>query len=342
MRKTTGNKISEVLRIRHFVMNIIYRSGGRSVMIPSSRELAARFGMARSTVQLSLERMSAEGFLTGRPGIGTFTNPRKSFILQPGEVLPLTGIKIGTGDHFYHLCTSWRMFSEAGNALVDSGCTIHPMAACSSTPETIRREIRDAFLDGILFLGTPAPVVREAAAVLPSVSIGKDPVPEVDSVVLDARKAAAELACRLRSAGRTRILLQHDADFPPPPFAAVRDILENGGFDLSFLNVKEGDFPSEFRNRLLSWKPQALLIYSQYAGLALRFLAECGETPEKIWLVSAEDLPRSGEFPGFYFLEPRKEAAESAAAMLIRKMRGTKEPAESKHHDIRLICNLQQ
>ena len=136
MKKSDGDKISEVLKIRYFVMNIIYRNGGKSVMIPSSRTLAAQFGIARSTVQLSLEKMSAQGFLTGKPGIGTFTNPRKSFILQHGGPAPLTGIKVAGGDDFYYICTTWRMFSEAGNALVNSGCSIHLLQDATSTPET--------------------------------------------------------------------------------------------------------------------------------------------------------------------------------------------------------------
>ncbi len=330
MRKSTGSEISEVLKIRHFVMNIIYRSGGKSVMIPSSRTLAAQFGIARSTVQISLEKMSAQGFLIGKPGIGTFTNPRRSFILQPDEFMPLTGIKVGNGDDFYYICTSWRMFSEAGNALVDSGCSIHPMQNASSTPETIPNEIRNAFLDGILFLGTPAPIVRKAAEILPAVSIDYTPVPGVNSAFFSDRTAAEELANRLREAGRLRILLTHDSESTIHTLSTLRNILEHNGFDLLLLDTRTADFPSELRCLTAEEKPQALLIYQQYAGLARRILAELGETPESIWLASAEDLPHNSEFPGFYFQAPRREAAETAAAMLNRLMRTDNKEIEHK------------
>ena len=44
----------EGLKIRHYIMNLIYRHPEESVMIPSSKELAKMFGVARSTVTLEL------------------------------------------------------------------------------------------------------------------------------------------------------------------------------------------------------------------------------------------------------------------------------------------------
>lgn len=339
MKKSDGDKISEVLKIRYFVMNIIYRNGGKSVMIPSSRTLAAQFGIARSTVQLSLEKMSAQGFLTGKPGIGTFTNPRKSFILQHGGPAPLTGIKVAGGDDFYYICTTWRMFSEAGNALVNSGCSIHLLQDATSTPETIQQEIRNAFLDGVLFLGTPEPVVRKAAESVPAVSIGYTTVPDVCSVVFTINDAVRELANTLRREGRTRVLLSHDGETSVPTVTTARKVLENDGFELIPLDIKSADFASGLRCLTAGKRPDAILVYQQHAGLALQVLAELGETPETVRLIAAEDLPHSEDFPGFYFQLQRRDAAETAAAMLNRLMRGDRQ-IEHVRKEIKLVCNL--
>ena len=63
----------EGLKIRHYIMNLIYRHPKESVMIPSSKELAKMFGVARSTVTLELKALVAEHYLEGKRGIGTFT-----------------------------------------------------------------------------------------------------------------------------------------------------------------------------------------------------------------------------------------------------------------------------
>ena len=60
MRKQSPQTISEVQKIWHRVMSILYRSGGCSVKIPSSNELAREFGVARSTVRIALEKLTEE------------------------------------------------------------------------------------------------------------------------------------------------------------------------------------------------------------------------------------------------------------------------------------------
>ena len=58
MRKaSTDSSITQQMRIRYYVMNLIYRSSGKSVRVPSTRELSRRFGIARSTVQLAFEKL---------------------------------------------------------------------------------------------------------------------------------------------------------------------------------------------------------------------------------------------------------------------------------------------
>lgn len=231
------------------------------------------------------------------------------------------------------------MFSETGNALVNSGCSIHLLQDATSTPETIQQEIRNAFLDGVLFLGSPEPVIRKAAEIVPAVSIGHTPVPNVCSVFFSINDAVRELVRTLRRDGRTRILLTHDGETSIPAVSATRKALEEDGFELIPLDVKSADFVSEFHHLTAEKHPDAIFIHQQHAGLARQILAELGETPETVRLIAAEDLPHCEEFPGIYFQAPRREAAETAVAMLNRLMRGDRR-IEHVRKEIKLVCNL--
>ena len=101
MRKIDAKIMAETQKIRHYIMNLLYRSAGRQTMIPSSRELAVQFGVSRTTVRVVLEKLTAEEYLVVKRGIGTFTNP---FALQPGcfGKEALIGLKSGHGDSFFY------------------------------------------------------------------------------------------------------------------------------------------------------------------------------------------------------------------------------------------------
>ena len=90
--KMENSLMSQQMRIRYYVMNLIYRSSGKSVKVPSTRELSRRFGIARSTVQLAFEKMIQDGYLICRQGAATMTNPLSGFILQPQTKIPLSGV----------------------------------------------------------------------------------------------------------------------------------------------------------------------------------------------------------------------------------------------------------
>lgn len=49
MSNVRGRPVQESLKIRHYVMNLIYTHPGEAVMLPSSVELSRMFGVARST-----------------------------------------------------------------------------------------------------------------------------------------------------------------------------------------------------------------------------------------------------------------------------------------------------
>ena len=79
----------ETLKIRHYVVGVIYNAGERSVQIMSSRDLAKYFNIARSTVSIALKELVDQGYLIPVKGKGYFTNPRKIMTPIPGKMPPL-------------------------------------------------------------------------------------------------------------------------------------------------------------------------------------------------------------------------------------------------------------
>ena len=63
------------LLIQHYIYDLQTRSGGESRQLPSSRELAAQFGVSRCTVTRELEKLVRDGVLVTKQGIGTFLAP---------------------------------------------------------------------------------------------------------------------------------------------------------------------------------------------------------------------------------------------------------------------------
>src|SRR6185437_8499798 len=65
-----GDRADRIYRqLRDAVLDGRLRPGER---LPATRELAAQLQVSRSTVSTAYERLTAEGYLTGRVGAGTF------------------------------------------------------------------------------------------------------------------------------------------------------------------------------------------------------------------------------------------------------------------------------
>src|SRR5262245_59416732 len=67
-----GDRAARIYRqLREAILDGRLRPGGR---LPPTRELAGRLDVSRNTVAVAYERLTAEGFLTGRVGAGTFVS----------------------------------------------------------------------------------------------------------------------------------------------------------------------------------------------------------------------------------------------------------------------------
>ena len=74
------SRVSEYIQIRRYVLTLIQKAGGKAVPLPSIQELAEQFQVSRPTVSRAMKALTDEGYVIGKRGIGSFTNPAKTFI----------------------------------------------------------------------------------------------------------------------------------------------------------------------------------------------------------------------------------------------------------------------
>ena len=82
------------MKIRRYVLNRIHRANGTSTMLPTAQELAKQFGCSRPTVCKAMKTLTEDGFVIGKPGIGSFINPALETCHDGGSMngLPIIGI----------------------------------------------------------------------------------------------------------------------------------------------------------------------------------------------------------------------------------------------------------
>jgi len=210
MKKTErGENHPAGLWIRFEVMNAIYHNPLRPEKLPSAAELAEKFDISDRTVVRELKKLAAEGYVTSRQGIGTFTNPKTIPFLADGPGQKIIGIICGDGRNLFEDYPIWAFLSFAGLALMpDIG---HPRCTTLTVggPEPVYQEVCALGLDGLIWIWPPPelfPVIRKLQRQgLPVVTI-MNKVPGIPCIKSDNLKAGREMAKRLDEQKKSFVL----------------------------------------------------------------------------------------------------------------------------------------
>lgn len=108
--------------IRKYVVDQALLCGQESKRIASMRALAAKFGVASSTVQKALKDLIADGFLTVKPGIGMFTNPEYGWSDSRPEIVELL---VADGRQIYYKNYLCSLAGEMARHITETGRLIH-------------------------------------------------------------------------------------------------------------------------------------------------------------------------------------------------------------------------
>lgn len=134
-------------------MTLIYRAGGQSVQVPTILELSKQFGVSRPTVSKAMKALTEEGYIIGKRGIGSFTNPNYRMALSSPleKKVPLIGILLGDGMGVHYSSYSSRLLGALLNHLPYLPGFIHLLSLSASDPDAVYQEIRNERLDGLVW-----------------------------------------------------------------------------------------------------------------------------------------------------------------------------------------------
>lgn len=201
-------RLTEYMKIRKQLLNLVMKAGPVPVRLASSRELGQQFGVTHMTVARVMKDLAAEGYLLTKRGVGTFTNTMNNNVLESSNVF---GVVIGNGHFTLFDRIEMSFFAAFSDALLSSSlknwvqhCTLTSALADAAT------ELLQANLSGVVWLmpGSDAvPVLKTLQARgMPLVSVGRR-VEGVSSVAIDFCDLGYRIASRMLEQGRKRILL---------------------------------------------------------------------------------------------------------------------------------------
>lgn len=336
---------SNIKNIRTYIMGLIYRNSFSSVRVPSSMELARKFGVTRRTARMALEGLIAEDFLISKSGIGTFTNPKRGFKLSGVQQKTLIGLCFGDGSFFYYDAYTGKLFAEVMSQLLDADFNVYPLVHTSTEPELITAEIEYAGLDGAVFCN-PNPDFSAVnflrAANKPCVTI-RYAVEGADFVQPQTTEALQKLVSIAEEEKRKKITVlvsEAPGNYLQSSVQAVEKYSKNSveielieGLDPSIYEAVLAEIFSRPEETL----PGMLLLGWRAPETAMRIMAEKGIAPERCSLIvdGAFSLPEG--FSGYNLDVSCAEMTKEAVALLEQRFLHPELPPQTNIVEGKLI-----
>lgn len=284
MRVKSANVISEVQKVRFLVMDIIYRNPDRSVMIPSSNELAAHFDIARYTVRLALEKMTEEGYLFTKRGTGTFTIPHS--VKNGPEKLPLIGVRIGPGDQFYYDAPMLNELGTFMQVISQRDCNVRILTDSADNVDEYQRILDNAYIDGLITISTPSEFSILAAQRMPVVSVGFE-AQGANSIIYGGSKVAEKLLKLNRTGQKLSVLnigTQLDLKY-------LNETLMNNP-EIDFINdsysVRDEESMALFKQVVSRMQPDVICLRKSQLSKVADILNEVKIAPDKCRLLKLD------------------------------------------------------
>ncbi len=232
--RETETPVAEYMKIRRYVMTLLLRSGEKSVRIPTIVELAEKFGVSRPTVSKAMKALTTDGYIIGRPRLGSFTNPAKR---MSRDILSLPIVSVLEGDGMIAHYTPYLAHRHAHLilALAKIPVTVHLLTLSSHREEYIIRDIESDAPDVLIWICPPAeslPVIEKLRENGRKVLLyeGSSDIP--GNVQMDFFRAGYEIGKHLLAEGRRHLVYYPASDFFQRQLSGLRKAYREAGIAL--------------------------------------------------------------------------------------------------------------
>lgn len=338
------SRVSEYIQIRRYVLTLIQKAGGKAVPLPSIQELAEQFQVSRPTVSRAMKALTDEGYVIGRRGIGSFTNPAKTFICFNN--MPTVGLILRDGKciHFDKFFAS--LWGHLMMEITRIPALVHLITLYSGDPDEILQQIRNEQLDALVWHSMPAEYESVPSRLidsgLPVICSERPPAEKVTTTVrFGLRELGYECGKKLIAEGRRNLVF---LPTDPPwniPLAGIRKAYEEAGIPLNEnLFLKNMQTCLEDLRKLLSFGVSVDAVFNslyqqnEVADILQEFHIDL---QNQCRLIESDlCIPGDKPFCGYVYHFEFQKHAQDIAALLKRTFEGEKLPPEEVLTRLRL------
>lgn len=337
MRKRSMQTISEVQKVWYRVMSIKYRVGNRAVRIPSSNELAQEFGIARSSVRIALEKLTADGVLITRKGSGTFINPKKC--TNTTWEAPLIGLMILDGDLFFYPQEIQGELECLYGEIRHTGWNLREVTGHMSSGDEVRQILQHNYLDGVITFGSEEYAVRTADRMLPTVNMGFF-VDGVANVMTGCSGVVKEL---FQLTGREKNIRVWTSFSENSRQYLLRHLRQLPGIQILYgscnIYCVDEQYLAAIRELFAEQCPDWILIHPLMLGTIREIIIELygEERARKILWVYVTVPGTNHDWPAYFFHSKRREEVRAAIELLKPKLADAQTPVRNISVEAELI-----
>ncbi|OPY88987.1 MAG: DNA-binding transcriptional repressor LldR [Smithella sp. PtaU1.Bin162] len=332
---TREPQIAEYEKIRQYVVGQLLKSGNTPMRLASNREIGKQFGVSHPTVIKALKDLVSDGYLTVRPGVGTFTNPAMIGSVEGGK---LFGFLFGDGKTAF-LSRSYMRWSSLCAEQLLSRSTAYRLQQCRliGPAEEAKNELLNLGLDGIICFSPdtrliPA-LIEINAAGMPLVVVGQR-LEGISSFYPDFRSDNRSVATLMLAEGRRRIMLviPENCDFKAEAVEGLKTALTAAGieFDPCMIVSDSAEERQGFGHTLGVIKPDAV-IFNCSIGPFWNKLRTAFPDPEMCSFYSGnyDVFQEMGYFGYIGIQEPENDAATAVDELLAQPKGSSRQPIHS-------------
>ena len=313
---------TEYLKIRNYIVDMIYHANGESVLIPSSRELAKQFHVAHITARKALDLLKKENLIYTKKGVGTFSKAIKSISAVPFKTV---GIIIDRGKNIFNDYSGYFAPALTGLRLTKRNCVIRQISLFGiDSIERIEEEIRNLYIDALFWIRPPEalnPLLEKLAAEgMPVVALFSSA--KVRRYDIDFTQTSREIGTLFEKENRSLCYYIDNLFREEFFFSGMKEVYQKAGKALQTVQFQSIELLADALDKTV---PDFIQIACDYDTPILDLLDRKKiDIREKCRLVTYTPEILDPRFSGIQILPPEEEISNRIADDLLAMMKGTK------------------